>query len=147
MNKQKKILVLIIALNTTPFLRGGDIVLPAKLSAYENSIVTRLDREILAEESEATIHVTVAAGETDVVERQEEMEVPRGSTAAEIAALWTTKHGKPLLGWAQGLVVVLRKAGNKTERITWTMRLARTEAAKFELQNGDVLIGLVFGDY
>lgn len=142
-----KKLPLFLLFFSASWLRSEEIALPAKLPAYEAFIVSKLTSGIANPKEKAMIHVIVAAGDGEDVQRHEEMEIPQGSTAVDAAVQWAKKYRTPLLGWAQGLVVIRRKTGDTIERISWTMRKARTEAPKFQMQNGDVLIGLVYGDF
>src|SRR4051812_7966879 len=116
-----KKLILLIVMCAAPLLHGADIELPTKLRTYEDFVVRKISSGTTSAKEEGKIRVTVAAGDGDDVQRQDEMEIPRGSTAADAAAQWRKKYRVPLLGWAQGFVVVRRKVGDKVERITWTM--------------------------
>lgn len=138
-------LAAILFLGVLPLLHGGEIALPAPLPAYEKYVVARIAAG-LPPSSQDKVRLIVAAGESETVQHQEEVELSRGSTARDAADYWLKKHGSPLLGWPQGLVVIRRKVGDEVTRTTWSMRQSRTEAVKFELRNGDVLIGLVYGD-
>lgn len=138
---------MILVMYAAGFLRAADIALPAHLSAYEDFAVRKIESGVTAPKEDGKIRVLIAAGETDTVTRHEEMEIPSGSNVVEAASHWGEAHGTRLLGWAQGLVVIRRRVGDKVERIAWTMREARTEAPKFKMQNGDVLIGLAYADF
>lgn len=127
-------------------LFAQNIELPTTLPNYESFIVAKLEKKTFSAKDEEKIVVMMASGDTNEVQHQAEIEIPRETTASDAAAQWSKKERIQLLSWPQGLVIIRRKVGDKVERITWTMRQARTEAQKFKMQNGDVLIGLVYGD-
>lgn len=143
-----KILALLVLVAAPLLSAAQEIVLPAKLAAYEEFIVRTLQRGIPAANDEGTIRVTVASGHDGaIVAKQDVLELPRGSSASEASAAARKKGHLPLVGWPQGLVVIRRKVGDKIERISWSQRESRAEAPKFMLRDGDCLIGLVYGDY
>jgi len=63
-----------------PLLIAAEIALPAKLGAYEDFVVRKLESGFAGTKEEGKIRVLVAAGDTDIVKRHEEMDVPAGST-------------------------------------------------------------------
>ncbi|MEO7412015.1 MAG: hypothetical protein ABIZ81_01545 [Opitutaceae bacterium] len=119
-------------------------IAPVPMAAYEASATQKLKENPVVDAKEASIRVTVAWGyhPTLRVFDEREMDVPSGSTVAEVAALWQKEMRTSLFAPVYGNVVVLRKNAGGVDRVAWSVNEARFSGPKFVLKNGDVLISV-----
>ena len=141
-----KLLPFIVFLLFGAVVRAEDLKLPIKLPAYEEYVVRTLGHGIEPSQNEGLIRVRVASGIGEDVQKHAVLELPRGSTVMDAAAAWQKSYGGMVMSGTRGLVAIRRKVGSHVEHVTWSQRQARTEAPKFQLLDGDVLIGILYGD-
>jgi hypothetical protein len=142
-----KTLIYIIMCCSALALNADDIKLPISLADYEAHLERSLISLDRTQREDGSIAITVAYGDGDTVSHQGTVAVPSGSSAAAVAAACRGKNGWMLIGWAQGLVVIRSKDGDTLTRTSWSQREAKTLSSKHVMKDGDVLIGLVHGDF
>ena len=127
-------------------INGLDADLPMSLKELERFIEDVSKENRPRSKDDSTICITVATGSSTTVRKIFDFELNHDATILDAdGAHWKSEH-RPLVGWQQGLVVLLRKSEKGFERFSWSQRELRDKASEIQLRDGDWLISLIYPD-